>query len=203
MATQTISTMELPPETAVPAQATTPGKTLLDGLMPEFDFGNDYERVVVAPPARVSEAVEAYRLDGSLLIRLLFRLRGIPVPGILRGLSQTLGFTLLGEEAGKEIVFGIAGRFWALNEVANLISVPGAQAFRDFDMPGTAKAAMNFRCDALPNGTTRLSMETRVKCIDGKAYRRFRFYWALIKPFSGWIRLAMLRGIGRIALERE
>ncbi|MDQ4004708.1 MAG: hypothetical protein M3135_00190 [Actinomycetota bacterium] len=41
--------------------------------------------------------------------------------------------------------------------------------------------------------------ETRVLCVDDRARRRFAVYWALIGPFSGWIRHDLLRGIARIA----
>ncbi len=64
----------------------------------------------------------------------------------------------------------------------------------------SAKVAVNVRLEAVSAGTTRLSTETRVKCVDGAAYRRFVLYWALIKPFSGWIRREMLRSIERRAL---
>src|SRR2546422_4460702 len=101
--------------------------TLLDALMPGFDFGNRHAIVVAAPPERVAEAAETYSLatDGSAFVRLLFRLRGLTPPsGTLRAAARAMGFAVLAEEPRREIVLGVAGRFWALDERANLISLP-------------------------------------------------------------------------------
>lgn len=180
------------------------GGTLLDQVMPEFDFGNRHEIVVAAPLARAAEAVETYRLDSSGLVRLLFWLRGLgKAPGTLRASMIASGFTLLGETPGEEIVLGVAGRFWALNERAHLSAVADRQAFVQFNRPGSAKAAVNIRLEALSEKATRITTETRVHCLDAAAYRRFALYWAVIKPFSAWIRRDMLRGFRRHALSLQ
>jgi hypothetical protein len=178
--------------------------TLLDTVMPVFDFGHRHALDVAAPPARVAAAADAYRLSGerSLLVRLLVRMRGLRPPrGTMREALATTGFTVLAETPGEEVVFGIAGRFWALDERRNLISVRDAAAFVAFAEPGTAKAAMSLRFEARPDGTTRLATETRVACADAAAYYRFALYWLLIKPFSAWIRRDMLHAIARRATE--
>ena len=175
--------------------------SLIDELLPDPDFANAHSIVIAAPVERVVEAAERYRLDQHRLVNLLFRLRKLEPPGPLRASLLGQGFTLLAEKPGEEVVVGIAGRFWALNETANLISVADARAFEQFAEPGAAKAAACFRFESLPDGSTRLSTETRVKCIDAAARRRFAVYWALICPFSGWIRTIVLRGIRRLALQ--
>jgi hypothetical protein len=100
------------------------------------------------------------------------------------------------------VVLGIAGRFWALDERGSMIALRDARAFVDFSQAGAAKAAGNLRLGALGPATTLLSTETRVHCVDAVAYRRFALYWALISPFSGWIRRDMLRGMRRCALDQ-
>ena len=175
--------------------------TLLHQVMPEFDFGNRHEIVVAAPLARVSEAAEAYRPDSSPLFSVLFWLRGLgKAPGTLRASMSASGFTLLGERPGEEIALGNTGRFWALDERGSMRSVRDRQAFVDFNRPGWAKAAVSLRFEALSETATRISTETRVQCADAAAYRRFALYWALIRPFSGWLRHDMLRGVRRHAL---
>jgi len=178
--------------------------TLLDRVLPEFDFGHRHALVVDAPAARVAEAAETYRLatDGSAVVRLLFRLRGLaPSRATLRAAAVAMGFTVLAEEPGREMVLGVAGRFWALRERANLIRLRDAEAFIGFDRPGQAKAAMSLRFEPLGDGRTCLGTETRVKCVDAGAYRRFRLYWALIGPASAAIRCDLLRAIRRRAAE--
>ena len=177
------------------------GATLLDQLMPVFEFGHCHTIIVEAAVRMVAAGIEAYRLDQSFLVRLLFRLRGLgPAPGTLRGSLINRGFTLLAEESGREVVVGIAGRFWALNERANLVATPDAAAFVAFDRPGFAKAAMSIRFDALVDGGTRLGTETRVRCTDAGARRRFALYWAVVGPFSAWIRQDLLRAIAARAV---
>jgi hypothetical protein len=174
---------------------------LLTELVPDFDFRSRHEIEVAAPPTRVSEAVERYRPDrGALLARFLVRVRGLDLPrGTLRESFAASGFTLLAEDPGEEVVFGIAGRFWALREKANLDTPADAIAFKTFARPGQAKAALNLRIEAAPGGGTRLSTETRVRCSDRAARWRFGAYWAFIRPFAGFLRRAMLRGIKREA----
>jgi len=176
--------------------------TRLDDLMPDFEYGNRHAIVVEAPAASVATAVDTYRVDSSVLVRLLFRLRGLRAPaGTLQSLLTGARFTVLAEVPGREVVLGVAGRFWAWDEAAAMIRVPDARAFVEFNEPGTAKAAVNLLCEPVGAMATRVSTETRVKCVDAAARWRFAPYWALIKPFSAYIRRDMLRGIRRHALE--
>ncbi len=91
---------------------------------------------------------------------------------------------LLGEDPGSEIVLGIVGRFWTPR--GGLVEV-GAEDFPSFDRPGYAKAAWNFHLEPR-DAVTLLSTETRVAATDDAARRRFRTYWALVRPFSGLTR---------------
>jgi hypothetical protein len=171
--------------------------TSLDSILPEPDFGNRHSIVIDAPAQLVWEAAESYRADRSWIIRVLFRLRGLPVPKTLRQSMSGMGFNVLGERPNEEVVVGIAGKFWTLNEAANLIPLTDARSFIDFKQPGTAKAAANVRVERLSAARTLLSTETRVGCADSAAYRNFALYWAMIKPWSGIIRRSILQGIKR------
>lgn len=172
---------------------------LLDDIMPAFEFRSRHAIVVDAPRVRVAEVAQAYRLDGTPLVRFLFWLRGLgSTTGTVLGSARAAGFTVLAEKPGEEVVLGVVGRFWTLDERNNMESVRDARAFLEFDRPGWAKAAVNIRFEALTGRATRLSTETRVQCVDAAAHRRFRLYWALIKPFSAWIRRDLLRGIRRV-----
>ena len=52
--------------------------TLIDEILPEFDFGSRHARRVAASPEAVARATERYRVDrdSSLPVRLLFQSRG-------------------------------------------------------------------------------------------------------------------------------
>jgi hypothetical protein len=173
---------------------------LLDRVLPTYEFGNRHAIVIDAPPDVVSAAFSGFRLetDGPWGVRALFRLRGLrPLTGTLRHALASRGFTVIAERPGEQVVFGVAGRFWAVRELRALSAVPSLEAFDAFRVPGTAKAALSLRYEPLDGGGTRLTTETRVHCIDQTAYRWFRAYWMLIEPFSGWIRRALLHAIAR------
>jgi hypothetical protein len=176
--------------------------SLLDEVLPEFDVRSRHTRVVAASLERVALALERYSLrrDGAPITRLLFLLRGLRVPeGSVRAALAGFGFAVLAERPGKEIVAGTIGRFWALRERANMEAPVDLRSFRGFARPGWAKAAMSIRVEPRTDGSTTLVTETRVRCLDQTARRRFARYWTLIGPFSGWIRVDLLRGIARIA----
>ena len=59
--------------------------------------------------------------------------------------------------------------------------------------PGLARAVLNFFVQEVGPERTLLSTETRVLCGDTVSRWKFRAYWEVIKPFSGLIRLIMLR----------
>ena len=174
------------PEPAAPRSA-----LLIDEFLPRFDVASRHEIVVSAPVEQVYAVARQVDLSGSATIRWLFRLRGLPVPEALRldGLLRA-GFVLLGEDPGRELVLGVVGRFWSITGGLQRVHSGG---FRGFDRPGTAKAVWNFRVDPQSGGSSLLSTETRVLCLDDRSRRRFRWYWSLVGPFSGLIRREALR----------
>ena len=172
--------------------------TLLDEVLPEFDFSSRHARRVAAPPEWVAESVNILRLGRAAT--LLFRVRGVHVPsGPIRDVLTSSGFTVLAERPRVEMVAGTTGRFWALREQAHMEAPRDLQAFRAFDRPGWALGAVSLRIEPLEGGSTEVITETRVRCVDEQARRRFAIYWSCIKVFSGWLRRDFLKSIARIA----
>jgi hypothetical protein len=180
---------------------------LLDEIQPDWHVRSRHSRVIDASVDRVAEALESMRLDrdASPLMRFFFRARGLALPSgpTPRDALTATGFTVLAEREGREIVFGIAGKFWAPREMAHLVRVPDARAYKEFDRPGEAKGAMTLVVEALPDGRALLKTETRVTCSDLRARLLFGAYWTLIRIPSGLIRNDMLRAIARRAEELE
>jgi hypothetical protein len=77
--------------------------------------------------------------------------------------------------------------------------MPVYKAFRRFERAGCATAAWNFTVDDAESGSTRVATETRIRCVDDGARRRFRPYWAVVRVPSGLIRMSMLRAIAQEA----
>ena len=107
----------------------------------------------------------------------------------LGGLARAR-FTLL-EANQNEMIIGLIGQFWKPN--GNLQSF-NPEEFLDYESPGFSKATWSFKLKSLDQ-TSILETETRIYCTDEKSRRRFRRYWFFIKPFSGVIRMEILRGI--------
>ena len=177
---------------------------LIDSFAPNPDAVETHSIVINASPETVYRALWTADLGGSLIIKLLLGLRSLP-EFVLRGgrlprdrkiTLQTViesGFGILANEP-EEIVLGVTGRFW--RPTGNL-----SQFNReDFDRPvrpNLAQAVWNFSIKEDQGGRTILSTETRVICGDAESRRKFLIYWFLVGPFSGLIRLLMLRAVSQ------
>jgi hypothetical protein len=168
---------------------------LIDDFLPEYDFQERHQTLVPAPKDVVRRAVAEWRPSESLLWRWLLRLRGLGSPnGTLREWAEGNGFLCLAETE-DEVVYGQAGRFWAPNERAALVSPRTVEEFRNVSDPRYAIAAMNILVAPHASGSTRLYTETRVRCLGASSRRWFRLYWLIIRPFSGLLRRALMAGI--------
>ncbi len=181
---------------------------LLDEVLPGSQFSAAYGIDIHAPPARVWDALDRVDLHASPAARLLLTMRRLPVnppggnapdPAAPRWTIATalrFGFVELARDPGRERVLGLVGRFWTWSGDVQRVD---AAEFRAFDRPGFAKVAWNFHCEPRVGGLTRLDTETRIRCLDGEALKRFRRYWFLVKPFSGWLRKIFLQQARAIA----
>lgn len=181
---------------------------LIDSFAPKFDANEIHQVVIKAPCDAVYHALWTADIGGSPLIKVLLLLRSLPKLLSRRRRSssgnqaitlQTMidsGFGVLAEKPSEEIVLGITGRFW--RPTGNV----SAFVRSDFDLPvpaGFARGIWNFSVTADPENQTVLRTETRVICGDVASRRKFLAYWLLVRPFSGLIRLIMLRRVRKLA----
>lgn len=163
--------------------------TQLERLLPRYHFAERHTIEVRASPVRALAAAREVTLDETPLVRLLFRLRGLPTPhGSIFEAMRAIEFDLLWAD-DSEVVLGGIGQPWRVRG-----SVRREADFGSFAEPGFAKMAFNFAAE----GRT-ISTETRVLLTDEASRRRFRRYWLLIRPFSGLIRRSWLRAAKRRA----
>jgi hypothetical protein len=183
---------------------------LIDSFAPEFDANEVHRIAINASCPAVYEALWAADLGNSAVIKLLLFLRSLP--GLItrsksrpRNRKVTLqtvidsGFGLLDKTPDEEIVLGVTGRFW--RPTGNLSAFNRS----DFNGPvplGLARGVWNFSVSESQQGQTILRTETRVICGDAASRRKFLAYWVVVRPFSGLIRLIMLRNV-RKAAEKE
>jgi len=168
---------------------------LIDEFLPEHDFIETHCISIRADAADIYRVANEVDFSESPVIRWLMRLRGMSVGNLTLSNLGKFKFEMLGETLNKEMVIGLVGKFWT---VAGDLQRIDAESFKVFDTTGYAKAVWNFSL-AQDGENTRLTTETRIKCLDENSRRRFGFYWMFICPFSGLIRMEMLKSIKRKA----
>ena len=168
---------------------------LIDEFLSDYDFVERHGVLVRASPADVYRAANETDFSESFIIRWLFRLRGMSGENVTLQSLKRSRFEILGQTVDREMVLGLVGKFWTMGGGLQKIN---ADSFKRFQTPGFAKAVWNFSIEE-DAAASRLTTETRIKCIDAESRRSFGCYWRFIQPFSGLIRMEMLRLIKRRA----
>jgi hypothetical protein len=153
----------------------------LDAFLPAYDFSTRHAVAVAVDPVRADRALREVTFKEVPLVRALLVARGL---GLRRGEDTVLGAmvpraTVLEDVPGEGVVLTLSGQFWRLRG-------------RGPEAPATA--VIDFR--ALPGS---LATETRVHVPDPVSRRKFGRYWRIVRPFSGLIRLVVLRAAKRRA----
>jgi hypothetical protein len=177
---------------------------LLDRFLPDYDVA-DRHRVRVAAPADVTfRAACEMDLGRSAVIRAIFRARELALgarraatsaPRGLVALARSLGWGVLAEIPGCEIVLGAVTQPWAADVVFRAIPPAEFAAFRE---PGYVKIIWTLRAE--PDGPDRsvYFTETRAAATDATARIKFRRYWA---AFSAGI--VLIRRIGGRLVKKQ
>jgi hypothetical protein len=188
--------------------ADTAKDSLLDRFIPEPEVLEHHQIAVSAPADVVIESAKQLELLKSPVIRAIFKARELalggepdtrPHPTTLMEQMQSIGWVVLYERAGREIVFGSVTQPWQAQPIFR--SIPADQ-FKDFSEPGYVKIAWTLRADPVDDAHSIYHTETRVCTTDQEARKRFRNYWSFVAPGVELIRLAMLRPLKRAAEHR-
>ena len=189
-------------------------RALIDDLLPAYDVRTRHRTRVRASAAATWAALHDTDLAAAPLVRALLALRALPAalrrgraglrelrarghdPLTLRGFERH-GFRIVAERPPRELAIGLEGRFWTLG--GDIRTPPPDRFAAAPPVPGTARAVWSFTVRDGDDGTVELATETRVRCADAAARRRFLPYWALVGGGSGVIRRLMLRRIRRAA----
>lgn len=164
--------------------ATTPPVKLSQWLE-KYQFSEYHEIEIEREADRVFTAIKNVDISQSRIIRVLFKIRGIP-----QGMSDFYaflenGFILLEEKENDEIILGFLIGWNGLMRVS-------PDEFKHLQDKRYIKGVWNFKLS--PSGeNTILSTETRVYCPTKLSRIRFSVYWFAISRFSGLIRKIMLR----------
>lgn len=181
---------------------------LLDRFMPTYEVRERHETKVAAPAAVTYAVARELDVQRSNLVRGVFRGRELLLgsepsnrehPPDMLSEVLALGWRVLAEEPGRELVMGAVTQPWKADVVFRGLAPEEFEAFND---PGYAKIVWTLNVEPTgPDGSI-FRTETRVVTTDPESRRRFRRYWSLVSPGVILIRYEMLRLIKREAGRR-
>jgi hypothetical protein len=181
---------------------------ILDRFMPEYEIVERHHVNVAAPAGITFGALMDLDLEDSHVIRAIFRGRELllgadPGPNQrARGLhaaTKALGWGVLAEAPGHEIVMGAVTQPWNANVVFRSLSPDEFAAFNEADH---VKIVWTLRADAVSDTTSIARTETRAIATDAQSRRKFRWYWARFSPGIVLIREISLRLVRKEAERR-
>jgi hypothetical protein len=161
---------------------------LLDQFMPHYDVVERHRVRVDAPAATTLEVASNLDLFDLPAVRAIFKGRELllgSAPGerpAARGMLaavQALGWVVLADDPGREVVLGAVTKPWEANPTFR--SLP-PDDFRAFAEPDYVKIAWTLRADPAGRGASMFRTETRAVATDAAARSRFRVYWSLLSP---------------------
>ncbi len=148
------------------------GQSLLNKYLPEFTFNEYHETLIRTSAKDCFLAARNLDMGKSILTRSLMNLRGLPTKDLtLQEFIRNIHFTYLEENYYTEFVINASQK--------------------------NIKIIWNFYFKAIEENKTIVSTETRILCLTKRSKSTFSIYWFFVKPFSGLIRLEMLRLIKR------
>jgi hypothetical protein len=164
----------------------------VEAWLPNFDVREHHDLELGVAPERALELALTLPAASDWIVRLLIASRGMV------GRDESIERFFLAhrfvelERTPTSWIVGAVGAVWKPR--GGLVPLVDADAWREASVPGTIKAAADFRAEPAPSGS-RLSTETRVLAADDRARRAFRAYWLAVGPFSALIRRRWLRAI--------
>jgi hypothetical protein len=181
---------------------------LLDVFMPQYDVSERHHVGIAAPADVTFAALMDMNLDDSLVVRAIFKGREIllgaepddkPNAHSLVEMTKALGWVVLAEMPGHEIVMGAVTRPWEGNVVFR--GIP-AEQFAAFNEPDYVKIVWTLRADAISPYSSIARSETRAVATDAAARRKFRWYWSRFSAGIVLIREMSMRMVKKDAERR-
>jgi hypothetical protein len=179
---------------------------VLDSFMPRYDVVERHHIHVAASAEVTLTAARDTNLFDVPAVRAVFKARELilrsapdtrPRPHGLLAEVESLGWGILAETPGQEIIVGAVTKPWEANVTFRSLS---AETFAAFNEPDYVKIAWTLRADATGPTTSVFRTETRALATDASARAKFRRYWSFLSPGIFLIRRMML---GPVKAEAE
>jgi hypothetical protein len=181
---------------------------LLERFMPTYDVAERHHIHVAAPPDITFAAACEQDLMALPVARAVFKARELLLGSVaettarprgLLALTTSIGWGILGEIPGREVVVGAVTQPWRANVVFR--PLPPTE-FAAFDEPDCVKIVWTLRADPAGTNGSIFRTETRAVATDAAARTRFRRYWSFLSPGIILIRWASLSPLKREAERR-
>ncbi len=181
---------------------------LLDRFLPVYEIVERHHVRVAAPAAVTLDSARAADLQASPVVRTIIRAREVilgaapvdrrPPCGLLAEM-QSLGWGVLADVPGREVVVGAVTRPWEANVAFRALPPDQFSAFND---AGYVKIAWTIRADPITATESIFRTETRAVATDASARTKFRRYWSFLSPGIIVIRWALLGPVKQEAERR-
>ena len=178
---------------------------LVDRFMPKYEVREVHQTRVEAPADATFAAAHELDLRRSTIVRAIFTGRELLMgaehakrehPSGFLAEVLGLGWRILAEEPGRELVLGAVTQPWHADVEFRGLAPEEFAAFND---PGYAKIVFTLGVDPLGRRTSLFCTETRVVTTDPESRSRFRRYWSVFSPGILLIRYETLRLVKREA----
>lgn len=147
---------------------------LIDKYLPDYTYNEYHERLINASVKECFIVARNLDMGKSFITKTLMKLRGLSTTDLsLHGFLKNICFAYREEDLYKEFV------------------IDASQS--------NIQIIWNFYFKEINENNTVVSTETRILCLTKKSKFRFSLYWFFVQPFSGIIRLEMLRLIKKQA----
>jgi hypothetical protein len=185
--------------------------TMLDEVLPAFQFRGQVSVVVRAKPQQIFRALKEVALADMPLAYALGTLRYLPGRLTGRPLNSTSsrepfiggliagGTVVMAEQRDREIVLASVGKY---HQILDQQPVPlkAPQDFIRFNEPDYQKLAISVRIEGGGHrGEYVLTMEHRTCALSPSSQRKFSLYWVIIKYMGNFVGRLLLRAVKRRA----
>jgi hypothetical protein len=177
-------------------------KTVLDDVMPEYQFFERHSARIHARPEQVMQAVRQSTFGDMKSLATLLKIRAAALRihdnGAFQNKQVLDAFSASGYASGgneHEVVMCGGANMRAKRP----LQLRTLEEFADYGEQGAVKMAFNFKVDDAGDGWATVSTETRVLATDDLTRRGMGRYWRLIVPGSGLLRYQWLDGIKKRA----
>jgi hypothetical protein len=168
--------------------------SLNNKYLPIFNYSEKHSLKIKGNPEQVMNGIQNLKIHDDFFIKLAIAIRELPNKICSKSKEQKPPFSLenftLLEKSNTQIAFGLIGQFWK-NDYGQ-VKFESSANFLEFEKLDYVKLVLYFDINQINNEFCHVTTETRALCLGEKALIKFRPYWYLIRPVSGFIRHRIL-----------